>query len=292
MFEIIPVGAAKGGECFLLKGAKKTALIDTGFAFCAQGLIRNLEKALNGRKLDYILLTHSHYDHVSAAAYVKSRWPEAVTVASPYTKRVLQRPTAQRIIREMNQHAAKPHGVHCYPQAPMDLIIDLAVEEGAILDLGDMTLEVLETPGHTKCAIAFYSKEERLLLGNETFGTLGSSITDVIPCNLVGHRSTLDSIKKAAGLAAEHVLIAHYGLVHGNDARAFFEAATRNFIRTKDLVVDGYQKGLDMDELISLLKDTFYTEELAAYQPEAAFLLNARYMISMILMEILGIDIR
>lgn len=291
MFEIVPVGAATGGECFLLKGTNRTALVDTGFAFCAQGVIKNLERALNGRKLDYILLTHSHYDHVSAAPYIKARWPEAITVASVYAKRVLQRPTAKRIIREMNQHAAKPHGVSNYPEPPTELIIDLAAEEGTLLDLGDMTLEVLETPGHTRCTIAFYSKEERLLLGSETFGTLGSSISDVIPCNLVGHQSTLDSIKKAADLAAEHVLIAHYGLVNAHEARSYFEASAKNVIRTKDLVVDGYKKGLDLDGLISLLKDTFYTEDLAAYQPEAAFLLNARYMISIILKEILGVDI-
>lgn len=292
MFEITQVGGAIGGECFLLKSDEKTALIDSGFAFSAQTLIDNLKASLNGRSLDYILLTHSHYDHISGTPYVIDQWPDAIVAASPYAKKVLQRETAQRILKEMNQHAAESFGVSHYPTSCGQLRIDIALEEGNILDLGNMTLEVLETPGHTRCSIGFFSKETRLLVANETFGTLGCGPSDVIPCHLIGHQATLDSIKKAAALNAEHLLVAHYGLLHGKECSSYFDAAARKVEQTMELVVQGYKNGLDLDGLIALLQNTYYSEALAAYQPEEAFLLNAKYMASMILKEVLGVEIR
>lgn len=291
MFEIIPVGAVVGGECYLLLGHEKTALIDSGFAFCGNELVQNLEDHLHDRPLDYILLTHSHYDHISGAPYVKARWPEAQIVASAHTARVLERSSAQIVLKEMNDNAAKLYGVDAYPPAPLTLHVDVTVDESDVLDFGDMTLEVIQTPGHTRCSIAFYSKEARLLIANETSGTLGDGVDEVIPCHLVGHQDTLDSIKKAASLEAESLLVPHHGVVYGDDVKRYFDAAAKNVERNKDLVVNGYKEGLDLDDLIALLKSTYYTETLAAYQPEAAFILNARHMVSMILREVLGVEL-
>ncbi len=63
MYEIIPVGSVPGGDGFLLVTPEKAALIDGSFAFTAPKMINTIKGILKDRPLDYVLLTHTHYDH-------------------------------------------------------------------------------------------------------------------------------------------------------------------------------------------------------------------------------------
>jgi flavorubredoxin len=67
MDRIMEVTGGMGGNAFLVRGAEKTVLIDCGMAYCASNLIRNIKQALNQLTLDYILISHSHYDPISEA---------------------------------------------------------------------------------------------------------------------------------------------------------------------------------------------------------------------------------
>ena len=61
------------GDCaFLLDDGKTAVLYDTGFAFTGSRIAENIRKVLGERQLDYILLTHSHYDHVLDALHNES----------------------------------------------------------------------------------------------------------------------------------------------------------------------------------------------------------------------------
>lgn len=66
---VVPVGAAPGGECYLLFVGGSTLLVDSGFQFCGPQLVEHLRRTLQGRALDYILLTHSHYDHALGSVF-------------------------------------------------------------------------------------------------------------------------------------------------------------------------------------------------------------------------------
>ena len=64
-YGIYQVGADLGGEAYLLATTDGAyALFDTGFAFCAEQTLNNIYAITGGKPVDYIVLTHSHYDHV------------------------------------------------------------------------------------------------------------------------------------------------------------------------------------------------------------------------------------
>jgi len=70
------VTGGKGGSAYLVLGKDKTALIDCGMAYCAPDLIKNIKKFLaDGMRLDYVFLSHSHYDHIGAIPYLREIWP-------------------------------------------------------------------------------------------------------------------------------------------------------------------------------------------------------------------------
>ena len=86
------VTAGRGGEAILILGEERTALLDCGMAYCGSRMVENLKKELAGRKLDYVLLSHSHYDHIGALPYVKKAYPEAVTLGAEHARDVFLRP--------------------------------------------------------------------------------------------------------------------------------------------------------------------------------------------------------
>ncbi|MBQ6391927.1 MAG: MBL fold metallo-hydrolase [Eubacterium sp.] len=72
------------GDSTLFIGSEKSAIIDTGMEYCSQRLVEEVRKELGDRPLDYILLSHSHYDHVCGLPAIRHAWPEVKVCAHPH----------------------------------------------------------------------------------------------------------------------------------------------------------------------------------------------------------------
>lgn len=114
-----------------------TAICDPGEAGPA---IAAVEDA--GGRLDLILLTHHHGDHVGGVAELKARFPDARVVGA----------------------AADAHRL---PK------LDQAVAEGDTVSLGGRHATVLETPGHTTGHISFHFAADAALLCGDVIFALG-----------------------------------------------------------------------------------------------------------------------
>ena len=79
--KITDVRVVPGDSGFLIDDGTTSILYDSGFAFTGYKLADNIKNALGKRELDYIFLTHSHYDHAAGSAYVKKVFPGAKVVA-------------------------------------------------------------------------------------------------------------------------------------------------------------------------------------------------------------------
>ena len=285
-FSVHNVGCVSGGEAFLiLVEGGKTALIDSGFLFTAKGTVRKIRDILGDRKLDYILLTHSHYDHVSGAVAVKRRWPEARIVSANHAADVFEKPNAKRTMLKLNRAAAIS-----FRKSPFftnqlkDLHTDIRVKEGDIIDLGPMKLKVLETPGHTWDTIAFWCEEERFLIANETLGVFASA-ENIAPACLVSCKKTLEFIQRARELDPDKILMPHYGMVYGDDCRKTFDMAERDTERIRNLILENYDDGKTEDEIKAIVKGIIWVGPMREGQPEAAFDLNNKYVVPTIIRE-------
>lgn len=194
---VVPVGAAPGGECYLLFAGGTTLLVDSGFQFYGPQLVEHLRRTLQGRALDYILLTHSHYDHALGSVFCKQAWPEATVVASRYAAGIFQKPHARALMRRLDAYQAAQCSVTGAPDCIDALRVDLPVENGDRISLDGDTIRIIALPGHTRCCIGFYLETHQILLAPETLGVPIPSGT-VMPAHLVGYQMTLDAIAKAA----------------------------------------------------------------------------------------------
>ena len=124
-----PVGQL-GTNCFLLIDEETScaALIDPGDnATQLAELVR-----ANAVTLTHILLTHGHYDHTTAVPDLHAA-----------------RPDAKIYIHEADANGA---GSHLFPLAGQvpDLLL---YDEGDELTMGDVTIQVLHTPGHSRGSV-------------------------------------------------------------------------------------------------------------------------------------------
>lgn len=219
------VRVVPGDSAFLIDDGETAILYDTGFGFTGHEMARKIHNRLGSRSLDYIFLTHSHYDHALGSAAIVRHYPHARVVAAEYARQIFEKPTARATMLELDQKAALGYGITA-PAADDGLRVDIPVQDGDTLVCGIMKWTVVSLPGHTKCSIGFWLEEQRLLLGTETLGVYFGNGT-CLPSFLVGYEMTLQSFRKAKALEAEQLLVPHYGLLRGTLPEAFWKNPRR-----------------------------------------------------------------
>ena len=108
--DIRRVTAGPGGEVLLIIGSEKAAAYDAGMAYCAAGLVENIQRELKGRPLDYVLLSHTHYDHLGGVPYLRQQWPELTVFGAEHGKMCWSVPARLRpfeILQRMRQEIFK-----------------------------------------------------------------------------------------------------------------------------------------------------------------------------------------
>lgn len=173
----------------------KTAIIDVGGDF--RFIYDAISKYTDVENLDYIVLTHTHFDHASATADLKKvSGAKVVLHAKEY-----------EFATEQN-FSASFFGIHFPPFEP-----DVLVEEGDVLRLGELELEVLHTPGHTPGSICLYDSGEKLIFtGDTVFPNGGFGRVDFPGGNGL---QLISSLKRLTEVEAERMYPGHDEPVDG-----------------------------------------------------------------------------
>lgn len=83
------------------------------------------------RKLKYLIATHGHWDHAGGFPEMKSLFPEALVVAHASEKSRLQK---------------------------LQVNLDQPMKDGDFIELGEVKIRILHTPGHTEGGACYYLK--------------------------------------------------------------------------------------------------------------------------------------
>ena len=148
--QIYPVTMLQTNCCYLVDEATgKAAVSDPGERSVA--LEAQIEK--DGGKLEYVLLTHGHYDHI---CYAKQ-------LADKYGAKVVTGKNNGRFLSDVYLNGTKRHGL---PVVPFSA--DIVLEDGEKFLLGETEITYLYTPGHTSgCGIFLF--DEIMIAGDLIF---------------------------------------------------------------------------------------------------------------------------
>ncbi len=283
-FKVTSLKVLPGDSGYLIETGKSTILCDSGFGFTGEAMVKKIEEILQGRSLDYIFLTHSHYDHVLGSMNAKKRWPDAKIVAHEYAAKIFTKPGAREVMRNLDRAFALENGVSEYEDLIDTLQVDIAVSEGDIIKTNDAEFEVISLPGHTRCCIGFFCRKNKFLISCESLGTYGSA--DVImPSYLIGYKEVIESIQKVKALNAENILVPHFGVISGEFCEKYVQKAECEAIALKDKIVKEIENGKTDEEIIEVLRDKYFKDYIKEIYPPKAFALNTSISIALIRRE-------
>lgn len=140
---------------YLVIGDSKTALIDTGTGFQVQKTMESIDTELNGRMLDYVILTHRHFDHVGGLCKIVEKYRPSAVYAGHDDAVPLRNGDSESTLGTM-------FGGHIDPVDVVDF------NEGDALDLGGHLLSPIETPGHTIGSISVVDSITKALFSGDT----------------------------------------------------------------------------------------------------------------------------
>jgi len=264
---------------YLIQGEKKNLLIDAGINLLGPRYLSLVEEILgNSERLDYLFLTHSHYDHVGSAFYLKRRIPGLKIGAHERLADLLQKPS---VLEMMNRLSANHVQLLKYNTGGEDLTLhpfttDIVLREGDEFDLGGLTCRVYETPGHTRDSLAFYFPEIKALFPSEAVGVLqGETGSEMQVEFLSSYRDYIDSLKRMISLKPELICLAHGWVLTGKDATDFLERSLAETFRYRELI-EGYlhAAGGDVKKAIPAMAHAEYDVKGGIFQERAAYMTN------------------
>ena len=133
---------------YLVFDGDEWLLIDIGYEETARDIvdmIRQLDFPLS--KCKYLVVTHADADHIQGLKLAHELLPEAKTVAHPLAKTALA--DADRILTYAEIPA---QGI----SIPLPKIrVQQTINEGDLLQVGELKLETWHTPGHTQSQLSF-----------------------------------------------------------------------------------------------------------------------------------------
>ena len=276
------VTGGEGGNAFLILGEGKTALVDCGMAYCAPNLISNIKKILNKKMLNYILISHSHYDHIGAIAYLKKEWPNSRVLGAEYAKRILTRSNALKTIRSLSMQAAKLYDADTIIEYDDEMLkVDDSICDGDILDLGGLSIKIIATQGHTKCSLSFLVNNETLF-PSESTGYMSKS-GKIYPAFITSYSEAIDSIHTCQKINPRFIISPHFGLINESDTLDYWENCILAVKETKEFILNLSKQGYDENQILVQYEKMFRDEQSRLEQPINAFRLNAKNMIKNVL---------
>ena len=113
----------------------------------------------SGLRIEKILLTHSHWDHFADAAFLKEK-TQALLYVHPLDAENVEAPGSDGLPQFFPIRAVK---------------VDRRLQEGEIIEVGPLKLEVIHTPGHSPGGVCFYLASEGILFAGDTLfrGSIG-----------------------------------------------------------------------------------------------------------------------
>jgi len=209
---VLERGWLSANNVVFLEGDGAT-LVDSGYVTHAEQTVDLVACALAGRRLDRLINTHSHSDHIGGNAALKAAYDCRIIVPAGLHATIADWDENALLLSPLGQQAARFQH-------------DALIDGGSDIEMGGLNWQAIAVPGHDMEALAYYNPERRILISGDALWENGFGV--IFP-ELLGEadglahtRATLEALSR---LPIDIVIPGH-GRPFG-DIDAAFERAFR-----------------------------------------------------------------
>jgi glyoxylase-like metal-dependent hydrolase (beta-lactamase superfamily II) len=165
-------------NCFLIKSNNTNILIDTGQSkyFKKLKAFLNSNITSQNKKLDYLIFTHTHYDHAGNTSKVKELYSPQIIVHEKESCCLFEGfttlPRGTNYITNLLTTLVNKYFSRIGKYEPLERNIEINLSQR--MHLGN--LEIIETPGHTSGSLSILIDEEIAIVGDTLFGVLPNKV--------------------------------------------------------------------------------------------------------------------
>jgi glyoxylase-like metal-dependent hydrolase (beta-lactamase superfamily II) len=205
--EIFQVGGRgltshEDGAIYLIRFEDHGALVDAGCGRSVAKLMRNISsRGVSPEQIEYLLITHCHFDHTGGARALRERL-ECEVIAHELDARFLEEGDGEVT-------AASWYGSSMEAFA-VDRKLSGTQED---IYLGGRVIKAIHTPGHSPGSVVYLTESEglRVLFGQDVHGPLHPSL-------LSNREDYLQSLERLLSLEADILCEGHFGVYEGRKA--------------------------------------------------------------------------
>jgi len=270
---------------YLVGGKNEYVLLGGAMAYVAPDVLEQVEAfGIDEHKIQRIVILHSHFDHCGMVPFLKRRWPWVTVTGSQKSQNLLRKPKVIDSIEIMNQAMIAHNGLAEQGQT-LDLRftgieVESAVSDSEILTCSDLSLEILEVPGHSSCSIAVYIPEEKALFASDAGGIpFGDKIFTAANANFDLYQQ---SLQKMAAKDVDIYLAEHYGALAGEKGRQFLRNAITAAAETRQALEAVYNETNDVAKTTEVITDGIMADAPIGFLPREVVAIVAGQMVNFI----------
>ncbi len=246
---------------YVLEGKKESMLIGGGMSYLVPELLRQFgEFGIDEGRITKQLILHAHFDHVGIVPFFKRRRPGMEVYASERGWEILRMPKAVRTINEFSRSVANRMGKEgvfsTYDLDWRDDVTGQAVREGTRIDLGDVSVLILEVPGHSSCSIAAYVPEVKTLFPSDGGGIPFKE--SILPSGNSDFTQYQKSLEKLKDLDVAYLCADHYGYITGEEAKRFIGMTIDAAKNQRSVIEKAFSETRDVNETARKLTSLFF----------------------------------
>jgi glyoxylase-like metal-dependent hydrolase (beta-lactamase superfamily II) len=251
----------KESGVYLLEGDACSLIVSGGMSYLAPVVRDQLDVyGIDEKRIQKLLILHSHFDHVGLVPFFQRRYPDLQVCGSARAWQILQTPKGIETINTSGRFVAERMGLTGW-LAGLDLewrddVIGSVVSEGSTIELGGLTVQILETPGHSSCSISAYVPEIRTLFPSDGGGIpYGETILPSGNSNFTKYQQSLERLQL---LNVERLCADHYGYVTGREAEYYLSRSSEAARNYRAMVEAIYRRTGSIDATVEeLVRERF-----------------------------------